>query len=372
MHKRLGKSGIFLRSVRVYDRSTWTKYETRDNCDQLTEMISLVGRRYKPCCKRVREDRDVQKWNCSDCYESFCDKCKYLHMRNKGHFFNYQGNERKFKFNPIIKTCVSNFKPETYSSYDNTVQRIRTWPGKNGIAWFTCGTNPRIICSHDENGECCCYLPLGSWIQDFVVTTNTKIIFIKKNDKSLWRFLDRDNADRILGVHFVPNRLFLTSGGDLLICALSTRESQGSPLIKLSRSSQKSVIHVEQSLNLGDVYDLSQSANETICLMEKGEGGQDFGRVVGLGQDGRLVFEYGGPGSLNPSGIACDCFGFIYISDCGSHSVHVITETGEFHSFLLPPDSVPFPEAIAVGEDGKLWLWNGHKKINLYELESEA
>lgn len=365
---------------------------SEDTDDQLSEASSSSGL----LCIHCNEDE--VKWACNDCSREFCDRCKRIHLiadeETRDHHLYRYGSKRvsgpnvpdvihhsalsvnearrpRVKFKPVVERRVSEFKPKASFAENSTVQHIRIVPRGNGDAWLKCGAISEELVSHDTEGTYLQRIRADSVIQDFVVTSKSEIIFSKIHSKALWIHTTKGQIKPLLQLEFFPNCLYLTVENDLLICALSTQQCRGSPLIKLSRSSQKSVIQVDQGLNLGDVYDMSQSANDTICLVEKGGWGP--GRVVGLDEDGGRVFEYRGPsGSLNPSGIACDHFGFIYVSDCGCHNVHVITQTGKFHSFLLPLDSVQLPEAIDVGEDGDLWLGNGNGEIKVYKLETEA
>lgn len=342
-------------------------------------------------------NEDEVRWECNECSREFCDRCKRIHLiadeETQNHHLVRYGSKRasgshlpdvihhsvesvreaqrpKVKFRPVVESLISEFKPNSSLVENSTVQHIRVNPRGNGEAWLKCGAISEELVSHDFDGSYRERIRLDSVIQDFVVTSKTEIIFTKIHSNTLWLYSNRGKIKPLLQIEFNPGCLYLNSNNELLICAATTKQCRDSPLMKLSRSSQKLPIPVDPSVKLGDVYDLGQSSNETVCLVEKGGWGP--GRVVGLDQNGLGVFEYRGTkGSFNPSGIACDGFGFIYISDCGCHNVHVIDQLGQFHSFLLPLDSVQLPEAIDVGEDGNLWLGNGHGEIKVYKLETE-
>ncbi|XP_061164469.1 uncharacterized protein LOC133173501 [Saccostrea echinata] len=343
-------------------------------------------------------NEDEVKWKCDDCSREFCDKCKRIHLiadeeTQNHHLFRY-GSSRssgprlpdvirhparsvneirrpRIRFQPTVKSRIADFKPRSDFVENSTIQHIRVVPRGNGEAWLKCGAISEEVVLHDKDGSFVDKVHVGGVIQDFVVTRKREIIFTKMNSNTVWLYSKRAEIKPLHQLYFFPNCLCLTPENDLLICAASTQQCQGRPVMKLSRSSEKSVIPVDQRVKLGDIYSLAQSANGTICLVEKGGWGP--GRVIGLSKDGQQIFEYrGSSGSLNPSGISCDPFGFIYISDCGCHNVHVISQSGEFRAFLLPMDSIKLPEAIDVGEDGVLWVGNGHGEIKVYELKSDS
>lgn len=347
------------------------------------------------CC--IHCSGDEVKWKCDDCFLEFCDKCKRMHLitdeETRNHHLHRYGSKRssgarlpdvihhstqsvnevqrpRVKFKPIIKSNVIEFKPKTTMVENSTVQHIRIVPRGNGEAWVKCGAISEELVLHDKDGDCVKRVKVDGVIHDFAITTNKEIIFTKIQSKTIWLYTKRGEIKPVLQLEFLPSCLYLTKENDLLICAASTLQSHGSPILKLSRTSQKSIVPIDQSVHLGDIYSVAQSANGTICLVEKGGWGP--GRVIGIDQEGRQVFEYKGrSGSFNPSGITCDDFGVIYISDCSCHNVHVINETGQLQSFLLPVDTIQLPEAIDVSEDGILWLGNGNGEIKVYELKNE-
>ena len=124
-------------------------------------------------------------------------------------------------------------------------------------------------------------------------------------------------------------------------------------------------LRVAQSKVNGDLY----IADKT------DEGTLDSGKVLAIGKDYKVRYEYtGGPDneeSFFPYGICTDEAGHVLIIDCHNDRVHILGRDGQFLQYLLiGKQGLREPYSIDVDSAGNAWVGEtaGRVKVAKYIL----
>ena len=86
----------------------------------------------------------------------------------------------------------------------------------------------------------------------------------------------------------------------------------------------------------------------------------DEGRVIAVGDDGRLRYEYTGQGdgiSFSPDDVCTDQIGHVLITDYNNQSVHILDQEGRFIQHILTSQGLSWPVTIDVDGEGYVWVW---------------
>ena len=116
------------------------------------------------------------------------------------------------------------------------------------------------------------------------------------------------------------------------------------------------------------------NANQDICICDHEEDGVYFpGKVIAVGADGQLRYEYSGQGGkpIVPADACTDQMGHVLIIDCDNHQIHILDQEGRFIQYILTLQELNYPNTIDVDREGHVWVGDvdinkGHIKVARY------
>ena len=112
-----------------------------------------------------------------------------------------------------------------------------------------------------------------------------------------------------------------------------------------------------------------------ICDQEEKYGFDSKGKVIALGADSKLRYEYTGQGHSDfiPVDVCTDQMGHVFIIDRDNHWVHMLDQKGQFIQYILTSQpGLNQPNTIDVDREGYIWvgepvgLGKGNIKVSRY------
>jgi DNA-binding beta-propeller fold protein YncE len=88
--------------------------------------------------------------------------------------------------------------------------------------------------------------------------------------------------------------------------------------------------------------------------------------------DGKFMAKYGSYGTkqdqiLQPYGICCDDYGYIFVADNQNHRIHVLLPDGTFSKYLLTKsDGLWHPMGLAITRNGHFLVTEALGKVRVY------
>ena len=159
--------------------------------------------------------------------------------------------------------------------------------------------------------------------------------------------------------------LFNTSGRPYSLCCLHNNNivvtfCRESKVIMYSRSGE-----IIQAFNdhIKFRYPMSvavNKVNQNIYVCDHEENCiNSTGKVMTIGTDGQLLYEYSGQDSKNfyPVKICTDLIGHIFITDLNNHCIHILDQEGKFVQYVLTSEQgLNEPTIIDVDSEGYVWV----------------
>ena len=97
-----------------------------------------------------------------------------------------------------------------------------------------------------------------------------------------------------------------------------------------------------------------------ICDHESNNNYYSRGKVLTVGTDGQLQYEYSGQPSecvFSPVGVCTDHMGHVLITDHYNHRIHIINQEGRFIGYILTAEQgLILPTTINVDREGYVWV----------------
>ena len=96
-----------------------------------------------------------------------------------------------------------------------------------------------------------------------------------------------------------------------------------------------------------------------ICDQEEKYANNSKGKVIAVGADGRLRYEYTGQGDseFTPVDVCTDQMGHVLIIDYSNHRVHMLDQKGQFIQYILTSQQgLHQPTTIGVDREGYIWV----------------
>ena len=225
------------------------------------------------------------------------------------------------------------------------------------------------------------------------------LAWVQANSQTL-NLVDRSGSVKdTINIDFALNHITVTSDGDLLLAdsssssiKLFSRQKEISTLFKtiwnpislccslnndivVAFGANSKVVIYSSSGQIKDTLDhikfryakkvAVNKVNQDIyiCDCEK-ESYKSPGKVIAVGADGQLRYEYSGQGDkkLTPADVCADQMGHILIIDYNNERVHILDHEGQFIQYILT--SQYRPKTIDVDNDGFVWL--GGLFVNWY------
>ncbi|XP_062578104.1 tripartite motif-containing protein 2-like [Saccostrea cucullata] len=190
--------------------------------------------------------------------------------------------------------------------------------------------------------------------------------------------IDKKKA-KLINTMYYPRGLCCSRSGDILVCMGDYKYSLSGRVVKYSSIGEIVQVFLEDQNGkrlFVNPYFVCENVNGDICISDIETKNS---KVVVLNRSGELLFKYYGNMQLKtsekefkPLGLATDSLGQILIADNANNAVHLISQDGDFLSYILTEnDGISLPHRISVDTAENLWMVEQYKACaKLYQYLS--
>ncbi|XP_062622235.1 uncharacterized protein LOC134283771 [Saccostrea cucullata] len=213
--------------------------------------------------------------------------------------------------------------------------------------------------------------------EGLAVMKEGSLIYSDQDNKVIYRVSLNKQKTKLINAEYGPRGLCCTRSGDILVCMGFSLIIYTARVVKYSSSGRK--IQEFQTDQNGEGLFIHprlvcENVNEDICVTD-----WNLCKVVVLNKGGSLRFKYEGnvpsrmlKATFNPHGVATDSLGHILIADRANNTVHLISQDGDFLSYILTEDDgISQPYGISVDTSDNLCLVEQDKAcVKVYQYLS--
>ncbi|XP_062569592.1 E3 ubiquitin-protein ligase TRIM71-like [Saccostrea cucullata] len=198
------------------------------------------------------------------------------------------------------------------------------------------------------------FIPIYHEPSGLAVMPDGSLIYSDYKDSAIYRqSLDKQKT-KLTSTGHRPRGLCCTRSGDILVTMYKRVERYSSSGRKIQVFEMNLI---REGLSINPCF-VSENINGDICISDWSI---NDGKVVVLNKSGNFRFIYDGKvreskDEFKPIGVATDSLGHILIADNANNSVHLISQDGEFLSFILTKDMITKPRGISIDSSDKLWV----------------
>ena len=234
--------------------------------------------------------------------------------------------------------------------------------------WAWMSTNANTLQLVDRNGSVKDTLKTDFFIYDIALTSDGELLLADYND----------NCVKLVSKHRKISILFNTNWGPTGLCCL-----HNSDIVVSFKSNNKVIVysrsgHIRQTLdNIKFRYPHKvavNKVNQDICVCVQKVDYLYTGKLLAVGADGQLRYEYSGQGDseFTPANVCTDHMGHVLITDIDNDLVHILDQEGQFIQYILTSQrGLSRPITIDVDREGYVWVGEystskGHVKVAKY------
>ncbi|XP_052678664.1 uncharacterized protein LOC128159577 [Crassostrea angulata] len=174
---------------------------------------------------------------------------------------------------------------------------------------------------------------------DIAVNSEGYLLFSEWSTRTVNKVKNGQTEELIRLQGWTPNKLCVTSNGDLLVTMYSDDKTQ-SKVVRYSGSTEKQTIQLDDegkplySGNYSTKY-ITENRNHDVCVAD-----WKAGAVVMVNQDEKLGGRYTGHSSVTenkpfkPRGITADSQSRILTADKNNHCIHILDQNGQFLRYI--------------------------------------
>ena len=221
-----------------------------------------------------------------------------------------------------------------------------------GRAWVN--TDYRTLQLMDRDGSVSDTINTDFYFSDIDVTSDGELLLVDYNNNCI-RSVSREKK---------ISTLFRTSRNPDSLCCLNNNDivvtfPDDSKFVVYSRNGE-----IRQKMdNIKFRFPMSVAVNKVnqdiyICDHEY-NAEYSIGKVVTIGADGQLRYEYSGQGGnvFGPVDVCTDQMGHILITDFHNNRVHILDQEGQFIQYVLTSQhGLNCPTTIDVDREGYVWV----------------
>ncbi|XP_061195397.1 E3 ubiquitin-protein ligase TRIM71-like [Saccostrea echinata] len=193
------------------------------------------------------------------------------------------------------------------------------------------------------------------------VMQDGSLIYTDGSDKAIYSFSLSKEKTKLITTEHGPRGLCCIRSGDILVCMGLFNAAR---VVKYSKSGKKiQEFQTDQNGERLFIHPrfICENVNDDFCISDLNFMNNN---VVVLNKSGNLRFRYDGnvvfktlKEEFQPSGVATDSLGHILIADNANKAVHLISQDGNFLSYILTEDDgISRPWGISVDTSDNLWL----------------
>ncbi|XP_062614897.1 E3 ubiquitin-protein ligase TRIM71-like [Saccostrea cucullata] len=208
------------------------------------------------------------------------------------------------------------------------------------------------------------------------VMQDGSLIYSDFFDQVIYRVSLNKQKTKLINTEYYATGLCCTRSGDILVCMAETL-FHTARVVRYSSSGRKTqefqTDQTGESLFMNPKF-VCENINDDICVSD-----WKLCKVVVLNKVGGLRFKYDGnvpsrrlKATFNPRWVATDSLGHILIADRDNDAVHLISQDGNFLSYILTEDDgISRPWGISVDTSDNLWMVEQDKAcVKVYQYLS--
>ncbi|XP_065937719.1 uncharacterized protein [Magallana gigas] len=231
-------------------------------------------------------------------------------------------------------------EPELVATIQTGYRNLRSVTCVNEDMIWTSGMSTDIKCLNIKDSTLqTIHKKSGAWPSDIAVDNNGNLLYSDSETSAVYK-VKRSQIEELIRLQgWKPNKMCITSTGDLLVTMYSDDYTQ-SKVVRYLGSTEKQTIQFDnESKPLysgnGSIKYISKNRKNDICVADYGAGA-----VVVVNQDGKLRWRYTGHPSVTknkpfrPWGITTDSQSRILTSDKDNQCIHILNRNGQFFRYI--------------------------------------
>ncbi|XP_065938061.1 tripartite motif-containing protein 2-like [Magallana gigas] len=269
-------------------------------------------------------------------------------------------NQPKTSFRELLD------EPELVATIQTGYKELRTVTCLNKDRIWTCGETNDIKCFNIK-GSLLQTIKTKSeeWPNDIAVDSDGNLLYCDWMEATVNKVKSEKTEELIRLLEWTPNKLCVTSTGDLLVTMYSDDRTQ-SKVVRYSGSTEKQTIQFDDegkplySGNITIKY-ITENRNHDICVADC-----EAGAVVVVNQDGKLKWRYTSHPSVTknqpfePTGITTDSQSHVLTSDYNNNCIHILRHNGQFFRYIDNCD-LEDPYGLCVDNNDNLFVCEYYK-----------
>lgn len=247
------------------------------------------------------------------------------------------------------------------------------------FTWFHCN-NSKFTERMNDQGKVTKQIYIGGWTSSFVVLNSGDMVYTEFEGCTMQKVYKTGKVEEFWTTKpLMPLGVGLALDGGLLVCLVDK------DCYDVGDDSMRMVQHLTEEGQLTETYEyaedketrlfnfpyrVAENFNTDICVVDRQSKDVVIIKVVSF--DRRLKFMYHGNTNtkdrFHPSGIVCDSYCRIIITDFNNHCIHVLSEEGAFLKFLTTDnDGLKYPYCLSLYDDSRLWVGCKDGVIRVYD-----
>ncbi|XP_065937882.1 E3 ubiquitin-protein ligase Midline-1-like isoform X2 [Magallana gigas] len=205
----------------------------------------------------------------------------------------------------------------------------------------------------------------GNWPRDLAVDSDGDLLYTDDKSNTVNKIKNGHKIELIRLRAWKPNKLCVTSTGDLLV-TMGSDDAAQSKVVRYSGSTEKQTIqfHDESKPLYSENHNMkyiTENRNHDICVADC-----EAGAVVVVNKNGKLRWRYTGNPSVTkkkpfePYGITTDSQSRILTVDGNNHCIHILDQDGQFLRYI-DNCNLEDPFGLCVDNNDNLFVCECHK-----------
>lgn len=247
------------------------------------------------------------------------------------------------------------------------------------FTWFHCN-NSKFTERMNDRGKVTKQIYIGGWTSSFVVLHSGDMVYTEFEGGTMQKVYKTGKVEEFWTTKpLMPLGVGLALDGGLLVCLVDK------DCYDVSEDSMRMVQHLTEEGHLTETYEyaddkrvrlfnfpyrVAENFNTDICVVDRQSKDVVIIKVVSF--DRRLKFVYHGNENtkerFHPSGIVCDTYCNIIITDFNNHCIHLLSDEGAFLKFLTTDtEGLKYPYCLSLYSNSRLWVGCKDGVIRVYD-----
>ena len=245
-----------------------------------------------------------------------------------------------------VRSLIANPSIHFEFYVDNDYPRIACV--EKGLAWVETNYSTLQLLDKDGSAKETVFIDFNIW--DISLASDGRLILADMKNKSIKSLSKRKEISTLFETSWKPISLCCLLNDDIVVSFSNERK-----VVIYCRAGQirRTLDHIKFS------YPCKVSANklnQDIFICDQTHNYSYEGKLVAVGVDGELRFEYCGQGkTFSPAYVCSDWMGQILITDIDNHKVHILDKEGQLLQHVLT-SQLMYPNTIDVDREGNIWV----------------